>query len=60
MGKYIDKAEPRGPLFSCARICIEVDLEKGLPEAVNLEMDGWEHYQKVEYEQLPFKFKEMS
>ena len=26
LGKYIDKAEPKGPLFSCARICVEVDL----------------------------------
>ena len=48
LGKYIDKAKPRGPLFSCARICIEVDLEKGLLEAVNIEMDGWEHYKNVD------------
>lgn len=40
LGKYIDKAEPKGPLFACARICVEVDLEKGLPEEVNLQMDG--------------------
>ena len=32
-----------------------MDFEKGLPEAVNLFMDGWEHMQKVDYEQLPFK-----
>ena len=36
--KYIDKAEPKGPLFSCARICVEVDLENGLPEIVGLWM----------------------
>ena len=34
LGNYIDKAEPKGPLFSCARICVEVYMEKGLPEAV--------------------------
>ena len=39
LDKYIDKAEPKGPLFSCARICVEVDLEKGLPEIVSLCMD---------------------
>ena len=55
LGKYIDKAYPKEPLFSCARIYVEVDLEKGLPEEVNLFMDGWEYLQKVDYEQLPFK-----
>ena len=39
LGNYIGKKEPKGPLFSCARICVEVYLEKGLPEAVNLLMD---------------------
>ena len=57
LGNYIDKAEPKVSLFSCARICVEVDLEKGLPKAVSLFMDGWEHMQKVDYEQLPFKCK---
>ena len=31
LGNYIDKVEPKGPLFSCAMIRMEVDLEKGLP-----------------------------
>ena len=26
LGKYIDKSEPKSPMFSYARICIEVDL----------------------------------
>ena len=34
---------------------MEVDLEKGLPEEVNLFMDGCEYLQKFDYEQLPFK-----
>ena len=57
LDNYIDKAEPKGSLFSCARICVEVYLEKGLPEVINLNMDEWEHMQKVDYEQLPFKCK---
>ena len=57
LGNYIDKAEPKGSLFSYVRICVEVYLEKGLPEAVNLLMDGWEHMQKLDYKQLPFKCK---
>ena len=57
MGKYVDKSEPKAPMFSCARICVEVDLEKGLPEAINLSIDGWNHLQTVDYEQIPFKCK---
>ena len=34
-GKYIDRAERREQ-FTCARICVEVDLEVGLPEAIKL------------------------
>ena len=44
-------------MFSCARICVEVDLEKGLPESINLSIDGWTHLQTVDYEQIPFKWK---
>jgi len=29
-----DRAKPKGNLHSCARIYMEVDLEKGLPEAL--------------------------
>ena len=43
LGKYVDKLDPKAPMFSCARICVEVDLEKGLPKAVNLSIDGWIH-----------------
>ena len=52
---YIDKAEPKGPLFSCARIRVEVDIEKVLQESINIFMDGWEHLKKVDYDQIPFK-----
>ena len=44
-------------MFSYVRICVEVNLEKGLPEAVNLLMNGWEHMKKFDYEQIPFKCK---
>ena len=30
LGKYIDKADKRDQ-YTCARICVEVDLEVGLP-----------------------------
>ena len=39
----------------CARICVEVDLEVGLPEAIKIRVGSWTHVQKLDYEQLPFK-----
>jgi hypothetical protein len=33
--KYIDRAKRRDQ-YSCARICVEVDLEEGLPKAIKL------------------------
>jgi hypothetical protein len=57
LGRFIDRAEPRDRLQSCARLCVEVDLEKGLPEAIQLTLDGWSYIQTVDYEKLPFKCK---
>jgi hypothetical protein len=54
LGHYIDRADPKDQ-YSCARICVEVDLEVGLPEAVKLKVGDWHHFQKLDYEQLPFK-----
>jgi hypothetical protein len=54
LGKYIDQAA-RKDQYSCARICVEVDLEEGLPEAINLTVAGWTHVQELDYEQIPFK-----
>lgn len=54
LGKFIDQAARRDQ-YSCARICVEVDLEEGLPEAIKLTVAGWTHIQELDYEQLPFK-----
>lgn len=56
LGKYIDRADRKGQ-YSCARICVKVDLEFGLPEAIKLTMAEWSHVQELDYEQLPFKCK---
>eukprot|EP00253_Pinus_taeda_P028094 PITA_28094 len=56
LGKYIDQAA-RKDQYSCARICVEVDLEEGLPEAIKLTVAGWSYVQELDYEQLPFKCK---
>eukprot|EP00253_Pinus_taeda_P004488 PITA_04488 len=52
LGKYIDQAV-RKDQYSCTRICVEVDLEEGLPEAIKLTMAGWTHVQELDYEQSP-------
>ena len=44
LGRYIDKADPKGQ-YSCARICIEVDLEAGLLEAIKISVVYWHHFQ---------------
>jgi hypothetical protein len=55
LGRFLDRAEPKGDQFSCARICVEVNLEKGLPEAIKLSLGEWCHIQELDYEQIPFK-----
>jgi hypothetical protein len=34
-----------------------VDLEKGLLKVIQLTLDNWSYIQKVDYEQLLFKYK---
>ena len=52
--KYIDRVDRRDQ-YTCARICVEVDLEVGLPEAINLTVAGWSYVQELDYEQFAFK-----
>ena len=44
-------------MHTCARICVEVALERGLPEVVKFKVDSWVHIQQLDYEQIPFKCK---
>lgn len=57
LGKYIDRDEPRDGIESCAYICVEVDVGKGLLDVVQLIVDNWIYLQHVDYEQFPFKCK---
>lgn len=50
VGNYIDRCEPKVNIHACARICVEVDLGKGLPKAVKMKVDQWMHIQKPDYE----------
>ena len=45
VGKYIDGCEPKDNMHACARICVEVDHGKGLPEAIKIKIDQWTHIQ---------------
>jgi hypothetical protein len=54
LGKFIDR-ENNKDQYDCARICVEVDLEVGLPEAIKINVGSWSHIQKLDYEQLSFK-----
>jgi len=54
LGKYIDTAEGKDQ-FYCARICVEVYLETGLPEVIKLNIEDWFHIHELDYERLPFK-----
>lgn len=40
VGKFNDRSEPKNNMQSCARICVEVDLVKGLPEAIKIKDDN--------------------
>jgi len=57
VGKHFDRCERKENMHVCARICVEVDLGKGLPEAVKIKVDQWTHIQQLDYEQIPFKCK---
>jgi len=57
VGKYIDRSESKDNMQACASICVEVDLGRGLPEAIKLKVDDWCHIQKLDYKQIPFKCK---
>jgi hypothetical protein len=55
LGHFLDSVEPKGDQFTRARIFVEVNLEKGLPEAIKLSLGEWCHIQELDYEKIPFK-----
>jgi len=54
LGKFIDQTNNKDQ-YHCVRICVEVDLEVGFPEAIKIKVGSWTHLQKLDYEQWPFK-----
>jgi len=55
LGRFIDRAEQRDGIQSRACLCVEVDMEKGLPEEIQLTLYGWSYIQTTDYEKIPFK-----
>ena len=55
LGHYLDIKKPKGVQFRCSHIYIEVNLEKGLSEALTLTLGYWSHIQELDYEKIPFK-----
>jgi hypothetical protein len=56
IGRYVYRVGPKENIFPCARICVEVDIEKQIPEVVVITLDNWQHVQQFDYEQLPYKY----
>ena len=54
LGKYIDREE-RKDQYSCARICVEVNVEIVLPEEIYLTAAEWSQIHELDYEKIPFK-----
>lgn len=49
LGKFIDRANNKDQ-YDYDKICVEVDLEVGLPEAITIKVRSWTHLQKLDYE----------
>jgi hypothetical protein len=49
LGHYIDQVEPKGNIYSYARICVKIDFEKGLLKEIQLNLEGWSHFQALDY-----------
>lgn len=55
MGKYVKTSEAtlKGRYTSYARICIEMDVSRALPEAISLVFRDEEWIQNIDYETNP-------
>jgi hypothetical protein len=55
LGKYINHVKPQDGLQDCDRLCVELNLEKGMPKVIQFNLDNWSYLQQVDYEQFTFK-----
>lgn len=52
---YMDKAKPKRDKFSSVRLCVEVNLSKGLLKAIKINLGDQSHMQELDYEKIQFK-----
>ena len=52
LGCYLDNVDLKGGQFTCSRICVEVNLRKGLPKALKLTLGEWSHIQELDSIQM--------
>jgi len=57
LGKFIISDEERREqgLFTYARICVEIDLSKGLPDKIQLQHESYKRIQALDYENTAFR-----
>jgi len=57
LGKFIISDEERREqgLFTYARICVEIDLSKGLPDKIQLQHESFKRIQALDYENTAFR-----
>jgi len=54
LGRFINQTKQKKTYILVPKF-VEVNMEKGLPNALEINMDDWNHHQVVDYGQLPFK-----
>jgi len=57
LGKFIKRDPDRNDqgLFTYARICVEIDLSKGLPDRIHLQYEKFKWLQALDYENTAFR-----
>ena len=57
LGRYIksDSDRKEQGLFTYARICVEIDLNKGLPDRLQLKHESFNWIQRLDYENTTFR-----
>ena len=58
LGRFIksDSDRKEHGLFTYARICVEIDLSKGLPDRLQLKHESFNWIQRLDYENTTFRF----
>ena len=55
----MDRVELKGGILSYACICVEVEMERGLPNDITMNLENWNHTQILDYDQLLLNCKKI-